>query len=83
MRSQLSLKVGPRGEWREGLFVLTVRERQVLQLVADGLTSQEIAHLLEISRHTVESHRRHVYAKLGAPNTANAVAEGFRTGYVD
>ncbi len=49
---------------------LTSREREVVQLVAEGLTSRAIAHRLRISPRTVESHRAHVVRKLGMPTTA-------------
>lgn len=46
------------------LPLLTIRERQVFQLVAEGKTSGEIARLLNISVRTVEGHRAHMMAKL-------------------
>ncbi|MGI4885854.1 MAG: response regulator [Janthinobacterium lividum] len=48
---------------------LTHREREILQLVAGGLTNQQIADKLFTSRRTVESHRQHLLAKTGAKNT--------------
>jgi DNA-binding NarL/FixJ family response regulator len=47
---------------------LTPREREVLQLVAEGNTNQEIAELLVISKRTVEKHRSNVMKKLDAPD---------------
>jgi DNA-binding NarL/FixJ family response regulator len=52
---------------------LTSREREVLQLVAEGLTSRRIARRLNISPRTVESHRAHLMSKLGAPTAAALV----------
>jgi len=49
---------------------LTEREREVLQLIAEGKTNKEIANLLSVSLHTVESHRKHVMKKLDLHNTA-------------
>ena len=48
---------------------LTHREREILQLVATGLTNQQIADQLFTSRRTVESHRQSLLEKTGAPNT--------------
>ena len=48
---------------------LTHREREILQLVASGLTNQEIADQLFTSRRTVESHRQSLLEKTGARNT--------------
>ncbi len=55
---------------RDRLEQLTEREREVLQLIAEGKTNKEIANLLSVSLHTVESHRKHVMKKLDLHNTA-------------
>lgn len=52
---------------------LTNREREVLQLVAEGLTSREISERLYISRRTVDKHRQNLTAKLGVSSTAALV----------
>jgi DNA-binding CsgD family transcriptional regulator len=44
---------------------LTDSERRVAELVAEGATNREVAATLVISTHTVDSHLRHVFAKLG------------------
>lgn len=49
---------------------LTAREREVFHLIIEGMTTKEIARLLEIAVRTAENHRNHVLAKLGARNTA-------------
>ena len=49
---------------------LTHREREILQLVASGLTNQQIAEQLFTSKRTVESHRQSLLEKTGASNTA-------------
>ena len=53
---------------------LSARERQVLELVADGRTNEEVAGLLFISPVTVKAHLRHIYEKLGVRNRVEAVA---------
>ena len=50
--------------------VLTRREREVLGLIAGGLTSQQMADQLFVSFLTIETHRRNMLTKFGAPNTA-------------
>lgn len=52
---------------------LSQREREVLQLVANGLTNQEMADKLFTSRRTVETHRQNILEKTGAKNTAALV----------
>ena len=61
---------------------LTPREREVLQLVAEGKTSKEAARLLGISAKTVESHRARILKKLDAPNTAGIVRYAIRRGLI-
>ncbi|MFC9587054.1 response regulator [Streptomyces yangpuensis] len=53
---------------------LTKRELEVLQLVADGLSNQQISKQLFLSQATVKSHLVHVYAKLGVESRTAAVA---------
>ncbi len=53
---------------------LSERELEVLQLIAEGLTNQEIASRLFLSQNTVKVHTRNIYGKLGAHHRADAVA---------
>jgi len=59
---------------------LTHREREILQLVASGLTNQEIADQLFTSRRTVESHRQSLLEKTGARNTPALVKYAMEQG---
>lgn len=61
---------------------ITEREREVLSLVAKGLSAKEIATRLEISHRTVESHRNNLMKKLGARNSAELVRIGLDRGLV-
>jgi LuxR family maltose regulon positive regulatory protein len=54
---------------------LSEREIEVLQFIAKGLTNQEISNKLFISMHTVKTHTRNIYGKLGAHHRAEAVAK--------
>jgi DNA-binding NarL/FixJ family response regulator len=55
------------------LPILTRREKEVLELIADGLTNQEIATQLFLGLTTVDSHRKNMLAKFGVKNTAALV----------
>jgi DNA-binding NarL/FixJ family response regulator len=61
---------------------LTAREREVLQLAAEGLTNSEIASRLHISPRTVENHRAHVMRKLGLQNHTDLVRHAMRRGLI-
>ncbi|MBI4265635.1 MAG: response regulator transcription factor [Acidobacteria bacterium] len=61
---------------------LSNREREVLQLVAEGRTNREIAELLSVSPTTVETHRSHILQKLDLHNTAELVLYAVRRGVV-
>jgi DNA-binding CsgD family transcriptional regulator len=54
---------------------LTLREREVLSLVARGFAAKQVARQLDISPKTVERHKTRIFAKLGVPNQAAAVSE--------
>ena len=61
---------------------LTVREQEILRLVADGLTTAQIAEKLFTSPRTVESHRQHILAKTGTRNTAALVKAAASQGWL-
>jgi DNA-binding NarL/FixJ family response regulator len=61
---------------------LTTREREVLQLLAEGATTEALADRLFISKHTARSHVRNILAKLGAHSKLEAVAIALRAGLV-
>ncbi|MEV6717861.1 response regulator transcription factor [Lentzea sp. NPDC051208] len=62
---------------------LSQREREVLELIAQGSTNREAAKRLHISETTVKTHLLHVYAKLGVNDRAAAVAAAFSRGYLE
>ena len=62
--------------------VLSIREQEVLRLVAQGLTDQEIADRLFMSRRTATTHQTNIRRKLGAQNRAEAVAFAIRDGII-
>jgi DNA-binding NarL/FixJ family response regulator len=61
---------------------LSKREREILQRVADGATTRQVASDLGISPHTVKTHLERIFEKLGANDRAQAVAIAIRTGIV-
>jgi two-component system response regulator NreC len=61
---------------------LSEREREVLQLVAEGRTSKEIADVLSISPATVETHRSHLLQKLSLHNTVEVVRYATKRGII-
>jgi DNA-binding NarL/FixJ family response regulator len=62
---------------------LTPRERQVLQLIAEGKTTKEIAQLLGVSVKTAETHRSHIMEKLSIHDTAGLVRYAIRRGVIE
>ncbi|HET9199464.1 MAG TPA: response regulator transcription factor [Dehalococcoidia bacterium] len=62
---------------------LSSREREILQLVAEGSSSQQIADRLVISLKTVEVHRSNIMSKLNARNRTDLILHALRTGLVE
>ena len=67
------------GELESSVTRLTDREREVLQLIAEGKTNKDVAHSLSVSVNTVETHRKHIMEKLDLHNTAELVRFAIRT----
>jgi two-component system response regulator NreC len=71
------------GERADAAYLsLTEREREVLTLVAQGYTNQEIGDRLIVSVKTVETHRAHIMSKLGLQTRAELVHYALREGYL-
>jgi DNA-binding NarL/FixJ family response regulator len=58
--------------------LLTSREKEILQLLAEGKSNKEVATVLDVSPYTVETHRMHMMQKLGLHNTAEIVLYAVR-----
>jgi DNA-binding NarL/FixJ family response regulator len=61
---------------------ITAREAEVLGLIAEGLTNQEIARALHVSTATVKTHINNLFAKTGLKDRAQAVRYAYRHGLV-
>jgi DNA-binding CsgD family transcriptional regulator len=61
---------------------LTDRERQVLQLIAEGKTTKEVAEILGLSVKTADSHRTRIMQKLEIHETASLVRYAVRRGFI-
>ncbi len=62
--------------------LLTTREREVLQLLAEGRSNKDVATLLNLSLHTVETHRANIWQKLNLHNQAELILYAIRKGVI-
>jgi two-component system response regulator NreC len=62
--------------------LLTAREREILQLLAEGKSNKDIAVLLNLSSHTVETHRRNLHDKLNFHSYADLILYALRKGII-
>jgi len=68
---------------KETLQTLTGREKEVLRLIAQEHTTQEIADILFLSKHTIESYRKNLISKLNVRNLAGLTKYAIKLGLVD
>lgn len=61
---------------------LSERENEIITLIAEGLTNQQIADQLFLSNHTINTHRKNIMSKLGVKNTAGIVMYAVKTNLV-
>jgi DNA-binding NarL/FixJ family response regulator len=66
----------------DGYELLTDRERQLYHLLADGNCNKDIASRLNLSLHTVETHRNRIMEKLGLHGIAELIIDAVRRGNV-
>jgi DNA-binding NarL/FixJ family response regulator len=62
--------------------LLTDREREILQLVAEGKTNKEIAAILNVSLYTVDTHRTHILRKLNLHSVPEVILYAVRKGII-
>jgi two-component system response regulator NreC len=72
-----------RKQVREPIDLLSAREREVLQMIAEGKTNKEIAAALNLSVYTVDGHRSRIMDKLNLHSTGELVRFAMRNGLVD
>lgn len=75
-----NLRTPPMGE---AASVLTERELEILQIIAKGLSNNEAAKVLGLSKATIRTHLEHIYEKLDVTNRVEAVTEGIRQGIIN
>jgi len=61
---------------------LSARETEILQLIAKGVSNNEAASMLNLSKATIRTHLEHIYRKLEVTNRVEAVTEGLRKGLI-
>src|SRR5688500_18125852 len=71
------------GGGKDVVGVLTDRELEILQIIAKGLSNNEAAKALGLSRATIRTHLEHIYEKLDVTNRVEAVTEGIRQGIIN
>ncbi len=74
--------IAARIQERQGRTGLSPREKDVLQMIAKGLTNKEIAHVLSISQFTVRNHINHLLEKLDASDRTEAVSVAMQQGVI-
>ena len=62
--------------------LLTTREREILQLLAEGKSNKEVAGLLNLSLYTVETHRGNIFQKLNLHSAADLILYAVRKGVI-
>jgi DNA-binding CsgD family transcriptional regulator len=80
--ARAAMAPGSRGQMAAAPNTLTAREVEVLEALANGASTSDVARSLFISHKTVKNHLAHIYAKLGVSSRTQAVAAAVRLGIV-
>ena len=72
-QDMLNVFLSRTSETSSGTHILTTRQREILQLLAEGRTAKETANLLNISSRTVEFHKSQILTRLNLHNTADLI----------
>lgn len=62
--------------------ILSRREREIITLIGDELTTDDIAEKLILSKHTIETHKKNIYLKLQVNNVAGLIKKAIYLGYI-
>jgi len=62
---------------------LSKREKQIVNLIGEGLTVNEIANKIVLSKHTVETHKKNIFFKLEVTNNAQLIKKAMVLGIID
>lgn len=76
------LDVDVKNHFQEESHLLSKREKEILYLLGEGKASKQIADLLNISKHTVDSHRKNLLRKTGATSTIELISKTIREGLI-
>jgi DNA-binding NarL/FixJ family response regulator len=75
-----------KGEWKKGLketTSLTAAEIEIVRLIAEGMTTKEIASRKNVSFHTIMTHRKNIFRKVRVNNASELVMFAIRAGIID
>jgi DNA-binding NarL/FixJ family response regulator len=76
------LRFVEKGQVEDSYDLLTGRERQILQLLAEGQSNKDVATILNLSPTTVVCHRQHIFQKLNFHNLSDLILYAVRTGVI-
>jgi len=76
------IDVGGQNIFIESKEELTIREKQVLKLLIEGKLSKEISDILNISKQTVDTHRKNMLRKKNVSNTGELIGKAIRYGWI-
>jgi DNA-binding NarL/FixJ family response regulator len=79
----MMLDSGKENKTRDEYMQLTTSEKEIIALVAGGLTTKEIAQKRLVSHHTIMTHRKNIFRKLGVTNVSELVMYAIKTGVID
>lgn len=79
----LMLELGENKQVHEVPSALTSSEIEIVRLIAEGMTTKEIAHRKHISFHTVNTHRKNIFRKIGVSNASELIIHAIKAGWID
>lgn len=80
---ELALESTGKKSTPEATPALTTSEIDVVRMIASGLTTKEIAFKKNISHHTVNTHRKNIFRKMGVSNSSELILNAIKAGWID